>query len=169
MLKNDIIANRVKSVLEDKGYTFFSEGNYNLNIIGLRDSNRIANRFDDNLICLYKYKGVWIVDSYAITTDAGTHWLENPINDKGCAILKENQYRGCYQLGLHRGEYTALVQRKDVEVYRDNNLDNTLDMNPKTIDKGLFGINIHRSNPKTESVQVDKWSAGCQVFTSRYK
>ncbi|MAH43130.1 hypothetical protein CL614_05425, partial [archaeon] len=27
-----------------------------------------------------------------------------------------------------------------------------------------YGINIHRSNPYTESYYVDKWSAGCQVF-----
>ena len=33
-----------------------------------------------------------------------------------------------------------------------------------TIDKGMFGINIHRSNPATESTIVEKWSAGCQVF-----
>ena len=32
------------------------------------------------------------------------------------------------------------------------------------IDKGLFGINIHRSNPKTESTYVENWSEGCQVF-----
>lgn len=167
MLKNDIIVNRVQSVLENKGYAFFSRGDYNLNIIGVRSENRIANKFDDNLLCLYKYKGEWLVDSYPITTDAGTHWLKNPMNDKGCAILKENQYRGCYQLGLHRSDYKALVQRKEVEVYRDNNWDNTLDMNPENIDKGYFGINIHRSNPKTESVQVDKWSAGCQVFKNK--
>ena len=29
---------------------------------------------------------------------------------------------------------------------------------------GYFGINIHRSNPYTESYLVNKWSAGCQVF-----
>ena len=29
---------------------------------------------------------------------------------------------------------------------------------------GYFGINIHRSNPHTESTIVEKWSAGCQVF-----
>jgi hypothetical protein len=28
----------------------------------------------------------------------------------------------------------------------------------------MFGINIHRSNPNSESSVVEKWSAGCQVF-----
>jgi hypothetical protein len=31
-------------------------------------------------------------------------------------------------------------------------------------DTGFFGINVHRSNPSGSSVNVDKWSAGCQVF-----
>lgn len=164
---NDIIIHKVQSVFNKLGYAFFSNGDYNLNIIGVRSNNRIANSFDDTLLCIYKKNSLWVVDSYPITTDAGTHWLKNPMNQKGCAILKENQYRGCYKLGLHRGEYTALVQRKEVEVYRDNNFDNYLDMDYKTTEKGFFGINIHRSNPRNESIQVDKWSAGCQVFKKK--
>ena len=39
-------------------------------------------------------------------------------------------------------------------------------MNPETIDNGVFGINIHRSNEFVKSNLVDKWSAGCQVFAS---
>jgi hypothetical protein len=29
---------------------------------------------------------------------------------------------------------------------------------------GVFGINIHKSNPYTESTYVENWSEGCQVF-----
>ena len=32
------------------------------------------------------------------------------------------------------------------------------------VQEGLFGINGHRSNPKTESAYVENWSEGCQVF-----
>jgi hypothetical protein len=32
------------------------------------------------------------------------------------------------------------------------------------IQEGIFGINMHRSNANRASTQVDKWSAGCQVF-----
>ena len=39
-----------------------------------------------------------------------------------------------------------------------------LDYSETTLDKGFFGINIHKSNPNKESYNVDKWSAGCQVF-----
>ena len=34
----------------------------------------------------------------------------------------------------------------------------------ETITEGIYGINIHRSNPNDESYYVNKWSAGCQVF-----
>ena len=37
-------------------------------------------------------------------------------------------------------------------------------MLPESIDSGYFGINIHRSAKKGESTNVNKWSAGCQVF-----
>ena len=30
----------------------------------------------------------------------------------------------------------------------------------------MFGINIHRANKWGTSVQIDKWSAGCQVIAS---
>jgi hypothetical protein len=33
-----------------------------------------------------------------------------------------------------------------------------------TKETGIFGINIHRSNPTTESQYVENWSEGCQVF-----
>jgi hypothetical protein len=35
-------------------------------------------------------------------------------------------------------------------------------MSDDKIDTGFFGINIHKAG--RASVQVDKWSAGCQVF-----
>ncbi len=167
MLKDRIVADRVQSLFVKKGYAFFTSGDFNLNIVGVRSNNRYANSFDDNLLCIYKNGGAWQVDNYVITTDAGTHWLKNPMNSKGCAILKANQYRSAYQIGLHRGDYEALVQRRAVEVFRDDNKDNYHNLDENTLDKGLFGINIHRSNPKTESRQVNKWSAGCQVFKKK--
>ena len=49
-------------------------------------------------------------------------------------------------------------------VIRDDNKDRALGFGLTKFDTGIFGINIHRSNPNTESTQVNKWSAGCQVF-----
>jgi hypothetical protein len=155
----------VKQVLESKGYAFFTNGVYNLNIIGIRNPNLVANSFDDTMIVIYKVGGEWITKVYPITTDAGTYWLKNPMSNKGTAILVPNQYRGVYSIDLHNNKYNALCQRNGkVEVYRDNDKDLILDMDSAKIEKGMFGINIHRSNPFSESLKVDKFSAGCQVF-----
>ena len=88
--------------------------------------------------------------------------MEHPINIEGTAILKEGQYRGAYQIGLHKGKYKALVQRKVLPVYRDGNKNLVYDFFPHSIDKGIFGINIHKAGDN--STLIDGWSYGCQVF-----
>jgi hypothetical protein len=65
-----------------------------------------------------------------------------------------------------RNCYPALVQCAPVAVYRDNNKDKIEDFDPRTIEWGDFGINIHRSNPVKETTTIHKWSAGCQVFAN---
>lgn len=160
-----IIIAKLKEIMDRKGYKFFERGNYNLNIIGIRSKQSVANSFDDSLMCIFKKNNEWVVNEYTITTDAGSYWLKNPIDKKGTALLVPDQYRGVYGLRKHNGKYKALCQSwGDVKVYRDNDNDIILDYDCETIDKGMFGINIHRSNPRTESTMVNKWSAGCQVF-----
>jgi hypothetical protein len=90
--------------------------------------------------------------------------MKDPMNKNGCAILVPEQYRSTYKLDLHRGKYLALCQRKDVQVYRDNNKDYNYDYDPKTIQTGMFGINIHRASAYRELENVGANSAGCQVF-----
>ena len=87
-------------------------------------------------------------------------------NAKGTAILVPGQYRGCWAIGKHNGKYKALVQIKPVKVYRDGNKDMIYDLLPETINEGLFGINIHRSNEAITRNTVDMYSAGCQVFNN---
>lgn len=164
-LKNKMSIAHLQNVMESKGYAFFTQGNYNVNIIGVRNPNLVANSFDDTMLCAYKVGGMWELKEWQITTDAGRYWLKHPMNAKGCALLVPNQYRGVYKLDLHLGKYLALCQRNgEVEVYRDDNKDQILDFDNVTKEWGYFGINIHRSNPHTESTIVEKWSAGCQVF-----
>jgi hypothetical protein len=155
----------IKKVLAKKNYLFFENGQFNLNLIGIRTKGTTAGKYDDYMVAIYKDKmDKWVLKHWNITTDAGTHWLKNPMNRKGTALLVPNQYRGCWTIGLHQGKYKALTQFKPVKVYRDSNKDLILDYNASTIDEGMFGINIHRSNPVKESVVNEKWSAGCQVF-----
>ena len=158
----------IKSTLESKGYKFFDTPDklLNLNLVGVRRDNEGTNTFDDYLVVLYREEELAIMNRYEITTDPGKYWLENPINPKGTAVLVPGQYRSTWQLGKHQGKYEALVQRKKVKVYRDNNKDEVIDYNNITLlaDEGFFGINIHRSNPYDQSYVINKWSAGCQVF-----
>ena len=157
----------LQNAIKKKGYVWFDKGLYNLNIIGVRSKIQEAGRFDDFITATYKdEKGAWVCKFWNATTDAGTYWLEHPMNSKGTALLVPNQYRGAWQIGLHKGSYSALVQFKPVSVYRDDDRDKIIDLNPLSIQTGMFGINIHRSNPKLTSKVNDKWSAGCQVFAS---
>lgn len=165
--ENDFAVEQLKEVMKSKGYAFFTNGDYNLNIIGVRSPNRTANKFDDWLCLCYKVNSVWITRIYKITTDAGTYWLKNPMDKRGTAILVPNQYRGVYSIDKHLGKYDALCQRNGkVKTYRDNDKDIILEMDENTITEGFYGINIHRSNPYQESVVVEKFSAGCQVFAN---
>lgn len=156
-----------KSLFSKKGYAYFDKGLYNLNIIGIRtdNDNKVTNKFDDYLIVIYNSsEGKESRVIYNITTKPGLSTILKPENSKGTAILVPNQYRGCWQLGLHKGKYTALCQKKPVKVYRDNNKNKVYDLEPKTIDEGIFGINIHRANKNYARQTVDMYSAGCQVF-----
>jgi len=164
-LKNKMSIEYLQGIMNEMGYAFFTQGNYNVNIIGVRNPNLVANSFDDTMLCAYKVLGEWVLKEWEITTDAGKYWLEHPLNEKGCALLVPNQYRSVYRIDKHQGRYNALCQRNGkVEVYRDDTKDQILDFNDVTKEWGMFGINIHRSNPRTESSVVGKWSAGCQVF-----
>tara|TARA_Y100000593_G_scaffold83291_1_gene156851 strand:+ start:99 stop:686 length:588 start_codon:yes stop_codon:yes gene_type:complete len=154
------ILEKIKSL----GYAVFINGDYNLNLFGIRSTNRNSNSFDDLLGCAYKLDGQWKVEYWQATTDPGLYWLNNPTRVSGTAILVPGQYRGVYKIDLHAGKYKALCQRNGkVRVYRDRNKDSVLDMDSDTIASGFFGINIHRSSLSGESEHVERWSAGCQV------
>ena len=101
----ELAKNRVKQIMERKGYKFFEKGDYNLNIIGIRSEVNIANSFDDTLLCIFKKDNKWVFNEYPITTDAGRYWLKNPMNSKGTALLVPNQYRGVYGLRNHLGKF----------------------------------------------------------------
>lgn len=156
---------QIEKAVKTKGYAWFESGDYNVNIVGVRNLSagaRVTNVFDDLLTISYKEKGVWKYHQWMATTDPGTKAVKQFSNPKGVARLIPNQYRGMHMIRLHKGQYEALGQKSPCSVWRDKNRDMTFD--ETTIDTGLFGINIHRSNPKTESEYVENWSEGCQVF-----
>ena len=162
---------QIETAVKAKGYKWFENGDYNLNIVGVRNGNtgtEVTNKFDDFLTLSYKVDGEWNYHCFDATTDPGKHWVENIMREEGVAVLKENQYRGSHKIGLHQGKYEALRQQKPVQVYRDNDLDGNYDLLEENIQEGIFGINIHRATKweGKKSTQIDKWSAGCQVIAA---
>lgn len=153
-------------LFEEKGYTWYSKGEYNLNIIGVRadNNNVVTNVYDDVLVVDYNTPVAHKRAMFTIATEPGRYYMANPIAAKGSAILVPGQYKSCWQIAKHKGLYKALCQCKPVKVYRDNNRDMVYDLDPKTEETGMFGINIHRSNEEYVPANVDKYSAGCQVF-----
>jgi len=152
------------ALMKRKDYVIYDKP-YQLNIVGVRNDSTTPNSFDDTLYVFWKDDAnKWQGKFYTITTDPGTYWLNNPMNPQGTAILKEGQYINSHQIGLHRGEYTALVQRSPVTVLRDYDRNAILDFVNGKEDKGLFGINIHRAKATGTTKTIDKYSAGCQVF-----
>jgi hypothetical protein len=155
---------KIKALLKYKGYELFTRP-YELNIVGLRSKSMKPNSFDDELHVFYKTKPLhWEYHVFRITTDPGTFWLKNPMQPQGTAILTEGQNKKAYALGLHRGQYKALVQVKPITIMRDYDRNAVLDFYNGKKTRGLFGINIHRANRTGKTNSVDKNSAGCQVF-----
>ena len=153
-------------VLKAKSYKVYEEP-YKLNIVGIRSDITKPNSFDDRIYVFYKNKeNQWDGFGYTATTDAGTYWLNNPMQSTGTALLKDGQYINSHKLGLHRGKYKALVQQNPVIVVRDYDRNAVLDFNNGREEKGQFGINIHRANATGTTKTIDKYSAGCQVFSS---
>ena len=162
-LYNKLLTYNFEELFKKKGYSYFTKGNYNLNIIGVRSANdhKVTNEFDDYIVVIYNTSKGISRFIYKVTTQPGLDYILNPTNKKGTAILAEGQYRGAYKLGKHKGQ-NALIQNKNVKVYRDNNKNRKYDYDKQTIDSGRFGINIHRAG--TNSSRINNWSAGCQVF-----
>lgn len=157
---------KIKGILRSKGYELYTKPNQ-LNIVGIRSTSTIPNRFDDEIHVFYKVAPLkWHYHVYKVTTDPGTFWLRNPMQPQGTAILAQGQYKGAYKIGLHQGKYKALVQVKPITVIRDYDRDAKLDFRNGIKSKGLFGINIHRASLNGITKQVDKYSAGCQVFAN---
>lgn len=184
------IVRELRGVIEGRGWAFFDRGALNLNIVGIRGPSRQSGVFDDLICVAYRDapqdgregddEGLeWVVDVYAASTDPGPRFLASPINRHGCAILKEGQYRGAYRIGWHGPQkIRALVQAGGpVTVYRDDDRDDVLDIDPGTGPKGgdpremrgRFGINFHPAGLRIESIAYGRFkgsSAGCQIFAS---
>ncbi len=156
----------LESALKSAGHKMFKtdKKDYNLNIVGIRSIKPTVNEFNDLIVVAWKHNGKWTIKEYVATTLAGVKWLKQPMNPKGCAILKEGRYDKTWKIAMHRNSYAALCQIRPVKVYRDNNKDSNYDMWENSVQEGNFGINIHRASAFNVLNKIDLHSAGCQVF-----
>ena len=160
---------QIEKAMEGLGHEYFRSGEYNVNIIGVRNAatgDTVTNKFDDCMTISYKVDGEWKFNCWKCTTDPGKHWVENLLNPNGVAILKEGQYKGSHKIRKHQGKYEALCQKGLLKVYRDKDMNDEYDLVEENVHEGIYGINIHKAGSRSAgSTQVDKWSAGCQVFS----
>lgn len=157
---------RIASIFSQRGYRLKVRP-YELNIMGIRSPENKSNSFDDEIHVFYKNdQNKWEYHIFKATTDPGTYWLQNPMSPQGTAILAQGQYEGAYQVGYHQNKYLALVQRGPVTVIRDYDRNALLDFFNGRKERGLFGINIHRALAQGKTKTIDRFSAGCQVFSN---
>jgi len=154
---------KVLDELSKRKYTIFENGNLNLNIVAFRYVDGMSDAFDDELVVVYRSASRWVIFRTPCTCDPGLYYLANPINAKGAATLAEGQYRGAYKIGLHRGEYEALVQDKPVLYWRDRDKNGRPDKDG-LLETGIIGLNIHRASTSGENLRVGAYSAGCTVL-----
>ena len=153
--------------VEALGHKAFSNGDWDMNIVAERSKERKAGKFDDRIFLIYKCQGQWRQHMWACTTDPGTYYLKTASkewHDKGTAITAPGQYPASHQIGTHK-TYEAMVQVGKMKCFRDKTMDETLDMDPETIEEGRFSLNIHRSSATKISKSNWKHSAGCCVFS----
>lgn len=167
MLATNFTYDKVKALMTKKGYPF-KTGEKELNMIGVRSSNRAVDNWDDFFILCWIEGGkkmIWVDDQF--TTDPGIYYMQTKLlNAAGCGILAEGHHKDIWVIGAHgQAKYKAFVQTGGkVRAYRDRNKDNYMDFDPKTIQEGFFGCNQHHGY---DSLKVNNNSAMCQVH--RYK
>ena len=160
----EMVLQDIVNSMKRRGYVVYTQP-YRLNIVGIRSPETTSTYFDDKIAFFwYDNKGVLIGKICPGTTDPSVYFLrDNPMNPSGTAILKSGQYVDAYQIGLHKGKYQALVQKKPVTVIRDNDRNDLLNFFAET-SSGMYGINIHKSSNKSNELIIGEDSAGCQVF-----
>ena len=159
----NVTVEAVQQAYASNGYPLSTNGDYNLNIFGIRTDDNRSNAFNDIVGLLFKVDGDWVLKKYDATTDPGLYWRNNLLNVNGTAILQPGFYKSAFRIGMHQGKYEALVQNVPFNFWRDNNKDDKLDMCGKTYTE-IAGVNLHHAG--ADSTQVDKWSAGCQVIAN---
>jgi hypothetical protein len=168
----------LRDIYDKLDYKFYDKGDYNLNIGGIRSETTRSDKFDDFLFVAYFVGDKPHVHVWNGTTDPGAHWLLNPMDKDGTAIMVPGQYIRAYKMGIHgrsgKYPYRALEQIGPMSYVRDNNKDNCLDFSlyrtkearAKYMFTAVIKSNIHRASKWKLLQLIGRYSAGCQVFQS---
>lgn len=171
------IIENLKKICQKKGYAFFENGDYNLNIIAVRENDNFENEFSDTLYVAYKVKGVWELYTSVWTTLAGTLGFggeKNPLTGQftgtgvdGVAVILEGQYRGAFRFenNLSWLNFPYLRQVKPLKYLRDNDKNGLITRNGKVYEAN-YQTHLHRmTNDNVTRNQVntitEAWSQGC--------
>jgi len=130
-----------------------------VNIMGIRnDSN--PGEWNDSIIVNIDKK-IW---KYEATVDPSVYYTNKPLNKKGTAHLCLGFHKNMWILGMHRGKYTALVQRGGkCKIWRDKNKNFKDDDN--IVEYKYSAINLHHGYSKRGKIGLH--SAGCQVIRNK--
>lgn len=133
---------KIKELYSKKGYRSYS-GPFNMNIFGIRTRPLVTDAFDDTLGVFYQdLLGNEQLFTCQATLDAGSFWMQYPMNPSGTAFVAPGQYSGLWYMGFFKGQ-RALIQKNPVAYYRDNNKDLIIDLEPGTIKNGVVGFFLH--------------------------
>lgn len=169
LLNTSNLVDKFIKIAKDSNYPIFKSNKtypINLNIWGIRSNNRCTIHYNDVIAVFYNEiiddGDVWNLHLFEATTDPSDLLLKEPINENGTAILTEGYHPAIWKIGKHKCQYLALIQNKECNIYRDNNLNDILDFN--NIERGHFGINLHRAASTKIQEEIGHYSAGCQVI-----
>lgn len=162
-------AGRIVRYMESKGYRL-AAGTGQLNIVYVEGCNADGtlnddkpNAFNDRRLLLTFRNSKWeIVGNWEGTTEPGRHYTVNPMNPKGAARIKFDQYRATWEIGTHGVSvpHEALIQIAPVTVHRD--YDKNYIRPGDKLETGLFGINQHGGYDYSPN-DISFASAGCLV------
>jgi len=147
----------IKKRCKDQGYEFLKH-----NIYSLRMSGTFTDKFSEYAFVFDKGLCVSILPW---TTKPGKYWISNPVTVggiKGTGCMKEGQWKDSHQYEATPkskwGNAGYFLQKNAIEVYRDGNLDDTLNKETIQFAPTWYGFFLHAMGTGR---RIWNWSAGC--------
>ncbi len=128
-------------------------------------SNEKRGLYDDAFIIVDKTKTNSKYHIFPGNTDPSKYGESNLVKDKGYPVIVPGTYY--YKPGIHNsprnGSYEAFIQNSDVTVKRD-----PVNGGQSKVEKGKFGINLHKGGRNRNEFHNDVSSSGCMTVPSEH-